>query len=193
MTVDNGEAFDPRKLTAKRLRDKARTGLAVLTWVLTNPEMIAHTLNRESDDGLSGVAYDRQRGAPGHSDPTPLRALRGTQDPMALTAMALLGALDGLVLAGSAAQRATNIRADAAKTASQEKREAGVGDCINCGHYCAGTIILGGEKHQDRLRSGRCDPCRKYRVRNGIDRPRHLWLAATADGDMGTPDTPTNS
>ena len=40
--------------------------------------------------------------------------------------------------------------------------------CANCGRWVEGTP-------QDRIRSGRCQACYRFRVRNGRERPKVEW------------------
>lgn len=73
---------------------------------------------------------------------------------------ALRRLIDGLVQARGAVQEL--LAADPADV-RLVFQAPGAGWCVNCGRYCAG-------KGSDRLRSGRCDPCRKHRERTGEDR-----------------------
>ena len=43
------------------------------------------------------------------------------------------------------------------------RRTASGGDCVVCATYCSGA-------HNDRLRAGLCDPCRKHWQRSSLDR-----------------------
>jgi hypothetical protein len=43
------------------------------------------------------------------------------------------------------------------------RRTASGGDCVACSTYCSGT-------HNDRLRAGLCDPCRKHWQRSTLER-----------------------
>ena len=43
------------------------------------------------------------------------------------------------------------------------RRTISGGDCVACGSYCSGA-------HNDRLRSGLCDPCRKHWQRSTLER-----------------------
>jgi NADH pyrophosphatase NudC (nudix superfamily) len=43
------------------------------------------------------------------------------------------------------------------------KRTRRTGFCTNCG------------KPDDATHGGRCNPCRKYLQRNGVERPRRFW------------------
>jgi hypothetical protein len=51
--------------------------------------------------------------------------------------------------------------------------------CANCGTWVANTP-------QDRIRSGRCEPCYRYRKRTGTDRPKPTPPLGTT-GDTNTP------
>lgn len=51
---------------------------------------------------------------------------------------------------------------------------AGAGDCTICGRVVSGAS-------RDRLRSGRCDACRKFWERNGSERPKELWGSDSID------------
>ena len=60
------------------------------------------------------------------------------------------------------------------------ERKASGGDCLACGTYCSGA-------HNDRLRAGLCDPCRKAWSRSTLERgdwllERRRQLAVESEG-----------
>lgn len=168
------------KLKHRELRRRAKAVILLLSWLDSQAEHVADRLNTEADDGISGIAYDGSRRAPGHSDPVASRAGRGI-DLVAVTIKELQANLEGLERALRAAQRLSNARAKAPESAAKLRKEAGVGDCVNCSHFCAGMVVVDGKKIEDRLRSGRCDPCRTHLRRTGKERPKDRWTE-TPDG-----------
>lgn len=149
-------------------------------------DKIAGRANDDMDDGVRGISYDKKGGrSSGPSDPVGAHLVAGQRDDVAAAASALVAHLaEGLRLAKQAerhldiAERAgRSLLAIDPKTASElatadaiaNKEQTLQAQCANpaCGALVAGTP-------NDRLRGGRCDPCRMYLTRNGLERPRHL-------------------
>jgi hypothetical protein len=176
------------KVKANELRSVAATLTTFATFLATNADQIARRANDDADDGVRGISYDNSRAAPGHSDPVAARVGRDRWDPVHNREDLFVMGLRELMQSVKWSERQGHAFLplpvlEAHKKAVEAKREAGVGDCSVCGHFCAGTVIVDGRKIQDRLRAGRCDACRKYRERNGKDRPRERWIETdTSDG-----------
>lgn len=169
------------KLKHKQLVSWCAEAVECLTWVGNGAGMIADRANADMDDGLKGRSYDGDgRGSAELTQPERWaeRALRHG-DVTSEQAAEFIQAVDDARRAALRARKLAGrlIRADdqanrdreAASAVASASRSIGAGYCVNCNHYCAGTA-------NDRLRSGRCDPCRRYRERHhGMDRPRELW------------------
>lgn len=140
--------------------------------------------------GPASPSYDGTR-APINDDGTnngsvPRQALR--RDPIAHAAHELARHLEHAARSAEAAGRIARsllaIHPDLAALLADRTPADRSGLCTNCGTYVANTPA-------DRIRSGRCEPCYRYRLRHpGMDRPRVLW-DTHHDGDSG--DTPEAS
>lgn len=112
------------------------------------------------------------------------------RDPIAQAAWDLARHLEHAARSAEAANRIARsllaIHPDLAKLLADRAPVDRSGACTNCGAYVANTP-------QDRIRSGRCEPCYRYRLRHhGMDRPKVLWDVedfdaqdAACDGDSG--------
>lgn len=95
--------------------------------------------------------------------------LRDRFDTTAATLGALTTAVEELERAAATAMSCVDeLRAlPAAQARKLSESESDVQHCVHCGRVVTGT-------RDDRLKSGRCDTCYTYRLRNGTDRPLDL-------------------
>ncbi len=187
---------------ASRLRARALESIEILRWVADNAEHIARRANDDVDEGVRAVTYDgdgrggqelthpeahvharTQRDALGtmlRDDLTGQPLLRADTVAERITRLAGLGALirDSAVearrIGGKLIASVDPGDIAATRVAADARKKVGAGHCSNCNRYCIGTFA-------DRLRGGRCDPCRKWWDRSGgtEERPRDRW------GDTG--------
>jgi hypothetical protein len=163
------------KIRASQLERSCRDGIGDLTWVEAHATQIARA-NDFVDDGRKGTNYDAvRRGDAELTGPEQAaeRALtgRGREVDKAVDAfvVAMRDARDAAARARSLASLLLPMGSEHASTLAVEgNRQPGAGHCLNCPRYCSGI-------GDDRLRASRCDPCRKYRDRNGTERPKELW------------------
>lgn len=177
-------------------RQLARTALAAeqdfghagfsVTWLKRNAETISNRVNCDIDDAPRGISYEPHARTSGPSTPTEAKALqRG--DQIAAQALEMLAQLREARrfarLARLAAQRAeqlgSNLLAMDAKRADELARteevkadpEDETRSTVCANRHCQRIVS---RTPNDRLRGGRCNACRMYLDRNGMERPRHL-------------------
>lgn len=127
------------------------------------------------DSGRAPIADDGSQ-----AGPTPRAALG--HDPISTAARDFARHLDHAARSAEAAARIARtflaIDPELAKALADQAPVDRSGNCVNCGCYVANTP-------QDRIRSGRCEACYKWRTRHeGQDRPRTMWEQAPS-GDSG--------
>lgn len=139
-------------------------------------ESLCIRANTDMDDGISGISYDGSRSS-GPADPVGSRAEKNRKDHVAAAAQTFRSSVADAVRAIQRAEKAGwSLRAldkDEARalTEQDEVNDTGriQGDCKNpnCGRPVARTA-------KDPMRGGRCNACRTYLDRNGIERPKAL-------------------
>ena len=171
-------------LDPRRPRDlyRAITPLTTLTAIIeTHGTTIATNLaawergpaSPNLDPGRTPIADDGS--TPG---PTPHQAT--TRDPINLAARELARHLEHAArsaeTAGRIARSLLAIHPELAALLADQTPADRSGSCAVCGTYVANTPT-------DRLRSGRCDACYRWRLRHhGQDRPRSHWDSDTPGG-----------
>lgn len=153
---------------------------------------IVYMANTNCDDGVSGVSYDGKSRSSGPANPVEAHVLgrvpkakpghpepkgdpRDT-DTVAIAARQFAASVNAAVRelrnAGKAGWSLLPLPVDQARalTEQDEVNDAGMiqGLCKNCRRPVARTA-------KDPLRSGRCNTCRAYFERVGIERPKALW------------------
>lgn len=118
------------------------------------------------DGGKAPVADDGSN--PG---PTARQALR--RDPIVQASRDLARHLEHAARSAETASRIVHslltIDPELARLLADRTPVDRAGTCVTCGAYVANTP-------QDRIRSGRCEPCYRYRLRHeGMERPKVLW------------------
>lgn len=141
-------------------------------------ESLCIRANTDMDDGISGISYDGKSRQSGPSDPVGSRVERNRRDKVAETAKVFRQSVEDAFRVINRAEKAGwSLRALDEKEAqaltndeiSNTKEQTIQPHCANphCQRLVARTA-------NDRLRGGRCDACRKYLDRNGIERPKVL-------------------
>lgn len=136
------------------------------------------------DDGRKGIDYSAVRRGGGESSTGPERAaIDGRTDDVGRMAGEFSELLAEWVRTAKrlkvlgvklAVEWTPESLAAAEGVARRSMEPAGAGECANCKRLVSGSAI-------DRLRNGRCDPCRKYWDRNGTERPKPLWGGDSID------------
>lgn len=166
-----------------------------LSFAKTQTVRFADRINSDLDDAPRGISYEPKPRSSDVSDPTGQKASTGRPDPAAQVAAAVYAKV------GEAAMLAKQLRqvcggiedlmrgalplpddvasqlAGADQVHVEGHRKAYV--CANL--HCQATVS---NTPGDRLRGGRCDPCRKYLSRNGEERPRHLCALSSGDTEQ---------
>lgn len=181
--------------TAARVEENLGHANAAVTWIKINATIIAARANDDIDDGIRGVSYEPTPRGSDISDPVGRKAT-GPADPVTRSVVALATLLkeaDHLARqARLAAERAENtarsLLAIDADVASQLAGADQVHDNTEGGKVLKGYVC--GNLHcqapvsntaNDRLRSGRCMACHRYRLRTGEERPAHLCAISSGD------------
>lgn len=159
-----------------------------LTWLRLNASEIAVRANSDMDDAPAGICYEpRPRGGSDANTPTETKAMRGQQDVAGQGARHLVRLLvearDAARTAREKAEKAERVgrsllamehdRAEQLVGVEQVKHDE---DDTTKSAVCANPNCkrIVSQTPNDRLRGGRCDACRMYFTRNGIERPREL-------------------
>jgi hypothetical protein len=144
-------------------------------WLKKNAQTIARRAHNDTDGGFgSGAGTGRSSGP---NKPTERKALSQARDEVAIAARRLNHALEiaahELRIAqavGSSLLALPETEAHALATfdeiADDQKRS------VECANPVCGALVA--RTPNDRLRSGRCEPCYRYRRRTGLERPRPL-------------------
>lgn len=184
------------RLKSKQLRRHALEAIEALQWIADNSEQIARRANDDVDECIRAINYDGDgRGGQELTQPEQHVHARTIRDPMTgelardddgqpivrpdtvaerITRLAGLadtirdGALEARTIGGKLIASVDPVDVNASRVAAEASRRVGAGHCSNCNTYCTGTF-------HDRLRGGRCDPCRKWKERTGEERPRDRW------------------
>lgn len=185
------------RLDPRRARDleRATVPLANLTHFLgQHSTTIGNNLTAWTT-GPASATYDGTRAPIGddgaNNGTVPRQALR--RDPIAHAAAELARHLEHAArsaeAAGKIAQSLIAIHPDLAAMLADRAPVDRSGACANCGAWVANTPA-------DRIRSGRCEPCYRYRLRHeGMERPRPMWEVHDHEdvGDSGDSGTPVSS
>jgi hypothetical protein len=187
------------RLAARIEQDLNDAGFAA-TWVRRNAEDVARRANSDMDDAVAGICYEPSPRSGDPSNPTERKALAASGDMVAKAVQAMDSRLRsakqhayqarldaqaaeniGRSLLAIEAEHASQIAgADQLQNDEQDQRKGYV--CANL--HCQRTVS---NTPNDRLRSGRCDACRKYLVRNGVERPAHLCSEDQAEEVLEQP------
>lgn len=169
---DLERAIAPLLNLTELIAQNSTTVAANLTAWTPGPSSSTH------DGGKAPVADDGSN--PG---PTARQALR--RDPIVQASRDLARHLEHAARSAETAGRIVHsllaIDPDLAAILADRTPADRSGACVTCGAYVANTP-------QDRIRSGRCEPCYRYRLRHdGMDRPKVLWDVEDFDshGDSG--------
>lgn len=174
------------RLDPRRARDLERAAIPLVsltTFLGEHSTTLAANLTAWTP-GPASASYDGGKAPIGddgaNNGGTPRQALR--RDPIAHAAHELARHLEHAArsaeAAGRIAQSLLAIQPDLAALLADRAPVDRAGTCANCGAWVANTPA-------DRIRSGRCEPCYRYRLRHpGMDRPKVLWEIADS-GDSG--------
>jgi hypothetical protein len=177
---------------AARVEEPLGWANASVTWIKVNATYIAHRANSDLDDGVRGISYEPSPRGSDISDPTGRKAT-SPPDPVARLVVGLADAIRSAERHARAAMRDARRAEDIAKAlmsidpdiASQlagadqvHEDQAKAYICAN--RNCQRTVA---NTPTDRLRGGRCDPCRKYLSRTGEERPAHLCAISSDSMD----------
>ena len=164
------------RLKRRNIEQQAKAAQGHLAWIESFAARIADGANDSMDDGIAGINYAAvNRGGNELTGPERYadKAISGRSDRETARAQRFLAAL---TLASASAAEARKLagslfRIDTDNRLVAPSGTAGEGHCLNCNTECEGTA-------HDRLRGGRCDPCRKYPdSHGGMERPRKRWSA----------------
>lgn len=157
---DLERAIQPLNTLTVLLGQHSTTVAANLTAWTPGPSSSTH------DGGKAPVADDGSN--PG---PTVRQAMR--HDPIVQASRDLARHLEHAARSAETAGRIVKsllaIDPDLAQLLADRSPVDRAGTCVNCGTWVANTPA-------DRIRSGRCEPCYRYRLRHdGMERPKVLW------------------
>lgn len=172
----------PRKLPAAPIKRMSLECAEIGGWLAARTVPIS-AANEFIDDGLQGISYDSvKRGGQDSTGPE-RAAMSGRTDDVGKMAGDFMRDLEEahrllrrcrLHAVKLAVDWDEASRAAAEGVARRSNEAAGSGDCSNCGRLVSGSSV-------DRLRNGRCNACRVYWDRNGVERPKALWGSDSTD------------
>lgn len=180
---------------------------SAVTWIKLNAAKVADRANSDLDDAPRGINYEpRARGGGEPGNPTLQKAAADRADDVAQT----VAALEAHLLAARKAARTARVEAEKAERAAlsliaidpEQARQLTGADQLQAdqsdtrkSYVCANISCKATVSNtpNDRLRSGRCPSCYRYRLRHdGTDRPRELCDQGP-DPDLEPALTPTVS
>lgn len=156
-------------------------------WLRVNGNDVAKRYNTDRDEAISGVSYDTKSRQSGPSRPCESRAIDRRADDITKAGAALKyhlaeghrhskDAEKHFELAERAGRALLAIPEDEAKRLSEaEEIKHDPNDetrSLQCNNPDCLRVVS--NTPNDRLRKGRCDACRVYFDRHGIERPKHL-------------------
>lgn len=180
--------LDARRLSRAAATIESHLGDAGFsaTWIKLNSTTVTGRANSDMDDAPAGICYEPRPRSTDVSDSTQRKATSGRRDPVAAQVYALETAISEAVnlakclalVMRRAENAAKNLTAipdeEAQRLAGAEELKLSEADTrknASC-KVCQNTVS---RTPNDRLRGGRCDACRMYLERHGVERPRDLW------------------